>query len=580
MTNKIEEIKLGQQCYSLSKFFDNFHYEIPGYQRDYAWEKDNFEDLIDDIQEGSKRRSQHFFGVIMTMEKVDKSDTLLVIDGQQRITTTLVYLKAIYHVIKKNNLDDQNLTSCNTLMSSVSKICYGQTFFEERCENQRLKISGHNQILFDMIMNPNISKDDIDDWYSRKSSNERPETSTKLYNAFSFFFKHFDLIREKNSCEDFYKIVLEEIKFFMNNFKVLVIPIQSQIFAYQFFQTVNDRGKNLVVSDIIKAYFHELCRGNYESEQKVEQLWNRLVENLGNSPTDTFLRHYWLSKEKVIKVTDLLTEIRRRIDRVENAQNFLQALEEESENYKTLLNYETNQKELNAELQEVFLLARNFVMPPILAAYKKFKGKKLLLFVRIITVFVFRYRTICHMENKTMERTLSQIAVRIRTDGNKLKLSQIITDLRKIDIPDDQFKVTFSSFKSRSNALSKYILEKIEFSMRGGKKGKTAWDSKMSVEHILPKKYETNWSTYLFDSGFDADSFIHRLGNLTLLTNALNSGLKNSFFDQKVKEIKKHDSYYINKFIIKQKEWNDITINKRQEQFAEIANKIWNLNKF
>ena len=102
----------------------------------------------------------------------------------------------------------------------------------------------------------------------------------------------------------------------------------------------------------------------------------------------------------------------------------------------------------------------------------------------------------------------------------------------------------------------------------------------MSVEHVLPKKYAENWTCFLSDQNFDAEEFIHRLGNLTLLTGALNSGLKNSFFDQKVKEIKRHDVYTINKFITEQQEWNDVAIEKRQHDFAEIANKVWNLDNF
>ena len=116
--------------------------------------------------------------------------------------------------------------------------------------------------------------------------------------------------------------------------------------------------------------------------------------------------------------------------------------------------------------------------------------------------------------------------------------------------------------------------------MRGDKKGKKPWDPKMSVEHVLPKKYSQNWTDYLTDKSFDPDEFIHRLGNLTLLTTALNSGLQNSFFDQKKKEIKKHDNYFINKFIIDMKEWNDEAINNRQKEFAGIANRIWNLDNF
>ena len=192
-----------------------------------------------------------------------------------------------------------------------------------------------------------------------------PETTKRLYDAFKYFYYHFEKQLKKNTVEDFLNFVTEEVKFFLENFKVLVIPIQSQVFAYQFFQTVNDRGKNLVVTDIIKAYFHELCNGDTRAEQDIEKLWDKIVDNLGRSPTDTFLRHFWLSKYKVIKVADLYSEIKNEIEDIYSARNFLNGLAEESENYKVLLNFETTQKDLNEELKDIFLLAKNFVMPPI-----------------------------------------------------------------------------------------------------------------------------------------------------------------------------------------------------------------------
>ena len=581
MNDQITKIELGQQCVSLEEFLRYHHYEIPGYQRDYAWEKDNFNDLVEDIKISLKRKTQHFFGVVMTMPKADGSDIRLVIDGQQRITTSLVYLKAIHHVIISNKLDDRNIPECNALLNSTSVIFNHNNLYDVSITvKPRLKISGHNEKLFDMIMSADCESPKIDSWFQKKKSNEWPETTVKLYKSFRYFCNHFEEIRKSEKSGNFYVKALEEVNFFIRNFKVLLIPIQSQVFAYQFFQTVNDRGRDLVVSDIIKAYFHELCMGNAESEKAIEEIWDNIVDNLGSSATDTFLRHYWLSKYEVVKVADLLNEIKIRYDNFKKAKNFLKGLEEESENYKILLNLETNQKDLDEELKDIFLLAKNFVMPPLLAAYKVFKGEKLVKFVSIIATFVFRYRTICHLENKNMERTLSQIAVKIRTNKDKLELTEIISELKKIDVRDEDFTTIFEAFSSRTNSLSKYVLEKIELSMRGDKKGKKPWDPKMSVEHVLPKKYSQNWTDYLTDKSFDPDEFIHRLGNLTLLTTALNSGLQNSFFDQKKKEIKKHDNYFINKFIIDMKEWNDEAINNRQKEFAGIANRIWNLDNF
>jgi uncharacterized protein with ParB-like and HNH nuclease domain len=579
---KIDQIiDIGEQCSSLIKFLESHDYEIPGYQRDYAWEKDNFEDLIDDILDSMERKSEHFFGVLMTMPKEGTQKTRLIIDGQQRITTSLIFLKSLQHYIDSEGIKKDQSESRDKVLNPIKRICNASIgFITSDDDNLRLKISGHNQEIFEKIMVDGATFDEISDWCKSKKG-DLPNTTIRMFEAFEYFYRYFkELEGDFNDYEKFMNRVSEICGFFFEHFKILHIPIQSNIFAYQFFQTVNDRGKDLVVSDIIKAYFHELCSENKDKESRIESYWLKITENLGNSATDTFLRHYWLSKECLIKANDLLGQIKTNYDTYAKADNFLKQLVNESENYKNLLSINTDSEELNEELRNTFILAENFVLPCLLSARQTMGDKEMVDFVKVISIFVFRYRTICHLENKNMERVLSEVAVNLRKNPSAFNLKNVVSKLKKIDVNDDQFSTIFKSYSTKNNKIAKYILEKLELHKRGNKVNKEPWDPKMSVEHILPKKYETYWTEFLSDKDFDPSEYIYRLGNLTLLTSPLNSGIKNQIFKIKKEEIEKNCVYKINKFVTQQDVWDSTTINLRQLDFSDVALKIWNLNKF
>ncbi len=128
---KLKKIGLESLGTKFEDFLKKSIYEIPWYQRDYSWESDNFEQLISDLDASSNENRQHFFGMIMSMESNDERK-VRIIDGQQRITTTIVFLKAIRDALEDLNLIDKNVDDCNTIVDAIDSTVLQKTTFTKK----------------------------------------------------------------------------------------------------------------------------------------------------------------------------------------------------------------------------------------------------------------------------------------------------------------------------------------------------------------------------------------------------------------------------------------------------------------
>ncbi len=110
---------------TLKEFIMQSRYEVPWYQRNYAWESKQLNDLLDDIESSRKDNREHFFGIIMTMPHKSDNNKKRIIDGQQRITTSLIYLKAIEHLLNDKNIIDRNNQHCSKIITNIEQCIEG-----------------------------------------------------------------------------------------------------------------------------------------------------------------------------------------------------------------------------------------------------------------------------------------------------------------------------------------------------------------------------------------------------------------------------------------------------------------------
>ena len=240
---------------------------IPDYQRPYAWGKDECETLWDDIFEfafpGADRdrfndeRDQYYLGPIVTFK--NEAGQLEVIDGQQRLTTLMLLLRAFY-----DRFADMQHNKAVRTREAIGKCIWKTDAFGEP-DMQTLKINSEVATDNDKEEFLNILKTGIagDNLHSRYAVN------------FRFFQQKIqDFL---NHYPDYFSYLPIRI---LNNCILLPIEAESQDTALRIFSTLNDRGLPLSDSDIFKAQFYKFYSGKGKKDTFIEQ-WKKLEERCG-----------------------------------------------------------------------------------------------------------------------------------------------------------------------------------------------------------------------------------------------------------------------------------------------------------
>jgi hypothetical protein len=341
---------------------------------------------------------------------------------------------------------------------------------------------------------------------------------------------------------------------------------------------LNDRGLDLTITDLLKIYLFGIVG---ESWKDAKDKWDDLRESLSQQNTNSFLRHYWLSKYSVIKEKELLSSIEKNIKKKNDVFKFIDELRDEAEYYDALLNPNKNfwgkkSQEIDSLLEELQILSKQQTIPLLMASCREdfFHTNEFVKLLQIMISYMFRYLTIGERENKELERLFSDIAIDIRK-GNIKDTREIRSRLLNDYVDDDQFITLFSKKQIKSNKVARYILIKIEnhISEEAEKVNK-----RITLEHILPKSPNDEWKEYLKQQKMSKEEFVYRIGNLTLLSQKPNKDATNHFFTKKRDQIyKKETKLKINDSLKSLKSWNKEDIDKRQEDLAKLASLIWKI---
>ena len=259
----------------------NLMYRIPPYQREYSWQKLQWEELFQDLVEAD---GSHFLGTIITLNKTTdavQAGVLELIDGQQRMTTLTLLLASIYSVLKENyeELDEDARTDLTNLGRQLVRKSDG----EPRVTPQK---QGHNrddyrQVLSEAGLNVDAT---LKPYYpARKMS--------KCYHYFRDAISKLAEAGGQPPVEASLRM-LEAVKQAI----LVKIEVASHADAFVLFASLNNRGMPLTPVDLIKNHvLAEAERKNVMPVDDAFKLWNEMLTNLGDSSAnqERFLRHYY-----------------------------------------------------------------------------------------------------------------------------------------------------------------------------------------------------------------------------------------------------------------------------------------------
>ncbi len=541
-------------------------YEVPFFQREYSWKKDEWTDFLEDALKSKENNSKHFFG-FMTFRK-ESEDKIFIIEGQQRLTTIIILICLVRDIYFDLNDDDwkkfEFYIKLDDLLSPYEP------------SSPKLILSDMNKDFFEKYIQTldkpeeKISKYNIE--------NKVSITNAYIFECYKYFYLELNKKMKALKTEDQKEYLRELIKTILRNFIVVKTEVTDNKAAFNIFQTLNDRGLDLTVTDLLKIYLFDTV-GN--SWQDAKDKWDDIREALSQQNMNAFLRHFWLSKYSVIKEKDLLLAIEKKVDNKNEVFKFLNELKDDAEYYDALLNpsrvfWGKRSQEIVTLLEELQILSRQQPLPLLLASCREeqFHTNEFIKLLNICTNYIFRYLTIAERENKELERLFSDIAIDIRK-GKIKDTREVKNRLMKEYVDDETFISIFSKKQIKSVKVAKYILVKIENYLSGETE---KVNKRITLEHILPKSPNDDWKEYLMENRMEKEEFVYRIGNMTLLLQKPNKDATNNFFHKKVREIYlKETNLKINEDLQILNSWNRDDIQIRQEKLARIAAKVWNI---
>lgn len=542
-------------------------YKIPPYQRNYAWKEKEWEDLWNDIVDVFDTNQKHYLGAIVIQEGDEK--VYQVIDGQQRLVTfsliALAVIKNIQDLIEGGIEIENNEERISYLIrdyigsKSVGSLRYSSKLFLNENNNS------FYQTYLVQLKPPNNP--------SRLNDSEK-----QLWKAFQYFYKNVrdfftgrDLFNGQE-LSDFLASCVAGKLFFIS------ITVGDELNAYTVFETLNDRGTRLTVTDLLKNYLFSIAGKVNSDLQTIKNQWNNIVGIIDLEQFPVFLRHFWNSRNELIRKDRLFKTIRNSYRQPEQVFKLLDQLEKTANVYAALSNSEDElwrgDRSIKQRVRELSLFRVTQCFPLLLVAYERFDTQNFAKTLKICSVISFRYNIIGERNPNVMEDIYNQAAQKI-FHGTIVTIAQLFAELRAIYVNDEEFKHDFAVKQldtRRNKNLVRYILFHLENQFANAD-----YDFEINagtLEHILPENPGEEWGPF-FSRGIQED-YIYRLGNYALLEVEKNRACQNRVYEEK-RPIYETSQYKITQQI-QYPEWTPAQLNGRQNHLANIATTIWKIN--
>ena len=528
-------------------------YKIPPYQREYSWNKLQWDALFDDLVREDQGGS-HFLGTIICLnntQNATKETVLELIDGQQRLTTLSLLLLAIYSEL--DSYDDLDEEDRNELLNLRRMLAL------RRSGSARLKPQEQNYNRVDYLTLLAEAEIEVADLPSSTPAYRGNRRMSRCLNHFRNRLWELTEAEESDEVETLLDF-LEKVK----DAVMVKLEVNSASDAFTLFESLNNRGLPLTPIDLIKNTI--LAQADRIEEGRLErtyQLWSRWMESLGDdySIQERFFRHFYnafkhepaiqvrahsfATKPKLMAIYDTL--IHRDFDLL------LSRLDSAVQAYANLL-YPATSKD-DAFLEELGRLsnaqgaaAYMFLLALQTQFTTSLSNSEYALITRDLISFFVRRNLTNSPPTYAVDRRFAELSEEIVTVPVEKVLSYVRKRLRDLTPDDDEFREALRGpLYDDNSGLARFILSELadveatrESRFNLWEKREQGTDNKpryvWSVEHILPQSdpLPTDWVEMLGgeDEAWEAQQeYLHTIGNLTIT--GYNSTLSNKGFIEK-----------------------------------------------
>jgi hypothetical protein len=503
-------------------------YIIPDYQRPYAWDEDSCQTLWDDIfsfaipdNDATKfdTSDEYFLGSIVTFENDKKQQE--VIDGQQRLTTFMLLLRAFYDRFTK--MQDQDSKDFSERIAS----CIWKTNEMGKPDKEHLKI--------DSVVATDKDKDEF--LSILKTGNVNSSQTSRYANNFRFFLKKVD-----DFINDFPKFAEKLPARILNNCILMPIEAESQDTALRIFSTLNDRGLPLSDSDIFKAQFYQYYKQKSEDDRdefikdwkKLEETCEKIFHPITGTPMDDlFTRYMYFIRAKRDNNKSSTTESLRRF--YERDKYSVLKQDDTFENLKDLAQFweditDQNRGRFSEEvLKKLFILnyAPNSMWNYFISVYYlanrtedgKLDDEDFKMFLDRTIAFIWGYAIMHPGVNALRTPIFAEML-------NIVNLNEVTFSDFKFDKEQTRSAILIYDFKNGRPITKSMLALRM---MLNKEQSYPKLSQQFDIEHIYPRKRQEN------EKGLSNNRQIDLLGNKSLLEKRINIRASDYRFEDKIK---------------------------------------------
>ena len=542
---------------------NDIQFVIPVYQRNYDWTEKHCKVLLNDIIEAGKNKKEHFIGSIVYVNDNKPATSvkeLIVVDGQQRLTTIyLIYLR-LYNLLPNGN----------PIKNRIYEQYLINKFAVQPSQKLKLKLTENNNKFLKHLLNTPIT-------IIKGKSN--------IIDNYIYF--------ENNINAGNYKEVLYGLSYL----NIIDMALDRNIDDPQrIFESLNSTGLALSQGDLIRNYI--LMKLNSKEQEEIyEKYWEYIEkdakdESKNENMVSDFIRDFMTSEyNKIPNKSRVYEEFKEKysIDNLNEIKNYLGVLKEYASYYNKLLNpKKENDKDISLKLENIKSLEVNVSYPFFLKIYKDYNDNiidknKFIYIIDLIESFVFR-RFICDVPTNAMNKIFMTLYRQIDKNNYVKSLEEYLCKLEfSLKFPkDEEFISKFKEkniYESIAQKKKMYLFNKLEQGL--GKEVVDFNKTDLTIEHIFPQNPDGAWEEDLTEEEYSiAEKNLHKIANLTLSAN--NGALGNKrFIEKKNMNIDNgqqgyiYSSLWLNEYLKQIEEWKPKNIEERFEKIKERFLQVW-----
>jgi len=538
---------------------------IPPYQRNYEWGEDMCEIMYKDIEKvANSENSQHFFGAVIYYAEstiLGQPDKYILVDGQQRLTTTMLFLIAardcITDELLRNTIDSRYLRNNNVAGDVEYKIKLKQ-------------IESDWKAYKNIILGEHLDEND-------KKSN--------VFKNYKFFKLKLGKL-EQNKIRDL-------IEKGLMKFNIVTIQLEPDRNPWEkpqeIFESMNSLGKPLTLADLVRNYLL-LGRTSTQQNNLYHNYWIRIEKNLSGEDNafsvSAFIRDYMqlvdiasYKKATETNYKELYHDFKELFSD-DNHEQLIKKLAEYSNEYAILASYKSSDNnKIDMKIKDLKVIEASGFYSFILGVLRLRTEQKLndddtKEILDAIFIYIARRRLLrmTQGENKNAPLLVKYFDDLIESKDKKAKMLEILSNQQyALRLPNDieiitNFMSTESNFYNLKSG--KFMQGLIEEKLTRCRPSFN--DKLLQVEHIMPQTLNELWKKELGENYQEIHKkYLNNIGNLTLIRH--NRELSNNSFNEK-KEIYENNSgmQIAKNRITDQQNWGEEQIKKRAEYLLEI----------